>query len=225
MHTTQYKYKTHRFNFCAGSSSVGATGSAVEAECSMDIRGQFVNHDGLLGIVATLTDVGFSKRHNFNLLSVTSLWQQGWSTQSGDFEGLSILGPEGGSVINFDILVCTTRGGAVYVGRFVRLEHVNGTEKPVTLPFQHVHTDISQIKVLNDEDQNEVTLSKTSWIIRVDAFTGKEFSAFTATKKAFGESTVERLTQLAKRGAHVEVLRMDPSSKNTSDQAKIQVTV
>ena len=81
MHTT--RYKMHWFNFRAGSLSVGATGSAVEAECSMDIRGQFVNRDGLLGIVATLTHVGFSKRHNFNLLSVTSLWQQGWSTQSG----------------------------------------------------------------------------------------------------------------------------------------------
>ena len=116
MHTT--RYKTHGFNFCAGSSSVGATGSALEAECSMDIRGQFVNRDGLVGIVATLTDVGFNTRHNFNLLSVTSLWQQGWSTQSGDSEGLSIIGPDGGSVINFDIVVHTPRG-AVYVGHFV----------------------------------------------------------------------------------------------------------
>jgi hypothetical protein len=54
----------------------------------MDICGQFVNRDSLLGIVAALTDVGFSTRHNFNLLSVTSLWQQGQSTQSGDSEGL-----------------------------------------------------------------------------------------------------------------------------------------
>jgi hypothetical protein len=112
MHTT--RYKAHGFNFHAGSSSVGATGSAVEAECAMDIRGQFVNRDGLLGIVATLTDVGYSKRHNFNLLSVTSLWQQGWSTQSGDSEGLTILGPDGESVINFDIIVRTMQG-AVYV--------------------------------------------------------------------------------------------------------------
>jgi hypothetical protein len=88
----------------------------------MDICGQFVNRDGLLGIVATLTHVGFSKRHNFNLLSVTSLWQQGWSTQSaGDSEGLSIIGPDGGSVINFDIVVRTTRG-AIYIGCFVRLQ-------------------------------------------------------------------------------------------------------
>jgi hypothetical protein len=73
--------------------------------------------------------------------------------------------------------------------------------------------DISQIKVL-DEDQNEVTLSKTSWIIHVDAFTGKKFSAFTTTEKAFKENTVEWLTQLAKHGAHDEVLCMDPSGKN-----------
>jgi hypothetical protein len=94
----------------------------------MDIHGQFVNRDGLLGIiVATLTDVGFSTRHNFNLLSVTSLWLQGWSTQSGDSDGLSILGPDVGSVINFDIVVRTTQG-AVYVGRFVCPECANGAE-------------------------------------------------------------------------------------------------
>ena len=93
----------------------------------MDICGQFVNRDSSLGIVATLTDVGFSTRHNFNLLSVTSLWQQGWSTQSGDSEGLSIIGPDGGSVINFDIVVRTTRG-AVYVCCFVRLARTDGAE-------------------------------------------------------------------------------------------------
>jgi hypothetical protein len=132
MHTT--RYKTHGYNFCAGSSSVGATGSAVEAECSMDIRGQFVNSDSSLGIMATLTDVGFSTWHNFNLLSVTSLWQQGWSTQSGDSEGLSIIGPDGESVINFDIVVRTTRG-AVYVGCFVRLARTDGTEILGATPF------------------------------------------------------------------------------------------
>jgi hypothetical protein len=120
MHTT--RYKTHGFNFRAGSSSVGATGSAVEAECSMDICGQFVNRDSSLGIVATLTDVGFSTRHNFNLLSVTSLWQQGWSTQSGDSEGLSIIGPDGGSVINFDTVLRITRGAVCCIcWCFVRL--------------------------------------------------------------------------------------------------------
>jgi hypothetical protein len=254
----------------------------------MDIRGQFVKGYGLLGIVATLTDVGFSTRHNFNLLSVTSLWQQGWSTQSGDSEGLSIIGPDGGSVINFDIVVRTTRG-AIYVGRFVRLACDDGAEiiganpstkprkmsilaahrmlghkskdstrrtakalgitimrgnmpvceactlskakqknilkkstsEPVTWPFQRVHMDISQLKVL-DEDRNEVTLSKTLWIIRVDAFTGKKFSAFTTTKKAFGENTVEWLTQLAKRGAHVKVLRMDPSGENKAFAKRIK---
>jgi hypothetical protein len=48
--------------------------------------------DGSLEIVATLIDVGFSTRHNFNLLSITSLWQQGWSTQSGKIHGLFLAG-------------------------------------------------------------------------------------------------------------------------------------
>jgi hypothetical protein len=71
----------------------------------------------------------------------------------------------------------------------------NSKSEPATRPF----------KVL-DEDRTEVTLSKTLWIIRV--------SAFTDTKKAFGENTVEWLTQLAKHGAHVDVLQMDPSGEN-----------
>jgi hypothetical protein len=95
------------------------------------------------------------------------------------------------------------------------------TSEPITRLFQCVHMDISQIKVL-DEDQNKVTLSKTSWIICVDVFTGKKFSAFTATKKAFGENTVEWLTQLTKRGAHVEVLQMDPSGKNKAFAERIK---
>jgi hypothetical protein len=39
--------------------------------------------------------------------------------------------------------------------------------EPVTQPFQCVHTDISKIKVL-DEDVDQATLSESSWIIRVD---------------------------------------------------------
>jgi limonene-1,2-epoxide hydrolase len=173
-----------------------------------------------LGIVATLTDVGYSKRHNFNLLSVTSLWQQGCSTKAGNSEIMSIIGPDRVSTIHFDI-VMRTRIGAVYVGCFVHLERVDSAEisganpsprlkmsilmahqirvntpctakalgititrgsmpvwkacalskakqknvpkksmsEPITRPFQRVHTDISQIKVL-DEDRDEATLSK-----------------------------------------------------------------
>jgi hypothetical protein len=50
----------------------------------------------------------------------------------------------------------------------------------------------------------------------------KKFSAFTVTKKAFGENTVEWLTQLAKHGAHVEVLQMDPSGKNKAFAKRIK---
>jgi hypothetical protein len=57
-------------------------------------------------------------------------------------------------------------------------------------------------------------LSKHSWIIYVDAFTGKKFSAFVNKKSAFVENAVQWLKQLTKSGAHVEVLRMDPSGEN-----------
>ena len=287
MHTT--KFKAHGFNFRSGTSSVGATGAAVQAECSMDIRGQFVDREGSLGLIATLKDVGFSTRHNFNLLSITCLWQLGWSTQSGDSDGIVLLGPDGVSVIKFDIGVRTTRG-AVYVCRFVRLPRVaDGTEilganpsprlkkmtilaahrllghkseestrrtakalgitisrgsmpvceacalskakqknvpkkstsEPATRPFERVHTDISMVKVL-DEDGDTATLSKNSWIIYVDAYTGKKLSAFVPKKSLFVENAVEVLTQLSKRGAHVRMLRMDPSGENKKFAERIK---
>jgi hypothetical protein len=58
--------------------------------------------------------------------------------------------------------------------------------------------------------------------LRGSFFTGKKFSAFTTTKNAFGENTVEWLMQLAKRGAHVEVLRMDPSGENKAFADRIK---
>lgn len=279
MHTT--RFKTNGFNFRAGASSVGATGAAVQAECCLDIRGQFVDRDGTLGLIATLKDVGYNTNHNFNLLSITCLWELGWSTQSGDSDGIVLLGPDRTSTIKFDIAVRTTRG-AVHICRFVRLSRVGdgseisganpsprlkkmsilsahqmlghksedatrrtakalgititrgsmpvceacalskakqknvpkkSTSEPSTRPFERVHTDISQIKVL-DEDANEATLSKKSWVIFVDAATGKKLSLFVAKKGLFVESAVELLTMLSKRGAKVRVLRMDPSGEN-----------
>jgi hypothetical protein len=42
----------------AGSSSIGSTGKAVQATCTVDIPGHFVKQDGTLGSTETLTEVG-----------------------------------------------------------------------------------------------------------------------------------------------------------------------
>ena len=55
------------------SSSLGHAGEAVEAECTIDLAGQFVAKDGSLGLKATLTEVSVNKKYNFNLISLTRL--------------------------------------------------------------------------------------------------------------------------------------------------------
>jgi hypothetical protein len=89
------------------------------------------------------------------------------------------------------------------------------TSEPVTWPFQR------QIKVL-DEGGDQATLSMHSWIIYLDAYTGKKFSVLVSKKSAFVENAVQWLTQMTKRGAHVEVLRMDPSGEYKAFVEKVK---
>ena len=68
----------------SGTPSLGHTGAAVKATKIIDLPGQFVNNDGSLGMQGTLTEVNYSLKLNFNLLSLTRLLRNGWSITSGD---------------------------------------------------------------------------------------------------------------------------------------------
>ena len=56
-----------------GSASLGHVGTAVNAECTVDVPGRFVTRNGSLGINATLQGVSYNREHNFNLLSLMRL--------------------------------------------------------------------------------------------------------------------------------------------------------
>jgi hypothetical protein len=90
----------------------------------------------------------------------------------------------------------------------------------VEIPFQRVHTDISQVKVL-DSEGNGVTISKKSWIIRVDAATGKKWSQFVSKKSDFVDTTLGWLGLMKANDMHVSSLRMDPSGENQKLAAKL----
>jgi hypothetical protein len=90
----------------------------------------------------------------------------------------------------------------------------------VEIPFQRIHTDISQVKVL-DSEGNGVTINKKSWIIRVDAATGKKWSQFVTKKSDFVDTTLGWLGLMTANDMHVSSLRMDPSGENQKLAAKL----
>ncbi len=63
----------------SSSQSLGRTGNVVKALNTMDFAGQFIGKDGSSGIKATLTDVNYNNRYNFNLVSLIrllSIWYE-----------------------------------------------------------------------------------------------------------------------------------------------------
>lgn len=119
------------------SSSLGHAGEAVEAECTIDLAGQFVAKDGSLGLKATLTEVSVNKKYNFNLISLTRLLRNGWHITQGDDTGIVIENKDGNRIA-FDIVVLTARG-AIFACRFVRDVELSavGTEAGISITKAH----------------------------------------------------------------------------------------
>jgi len=95
---------------------------------TIDLPGRFVARDGSLGMKATLADVGYNIKLNFNLLSLTRLLckrssarrgslGKGWHITKGDATGITIEN-EAGDVIDFDIVIPMSRG-AIFACRFI----------------------------------------------------------------------------------------------------------
>ena len=89
----------------------------------MDLPGQFIGKDGSSGMKATLTEVNYNPKYNFNLLSLTRLLMNGWRITSGDKTGITIKS-ENGSEITFNIVILTVRG-AIFARRFIRDADIN----------------------------------------------------------------------------------------------------
>jgi hypothetical protein len=92
-----------------GSQSLGHSGKAVDVTHTMDLPGQFIGKDGSSGMKATLMEVNYNPKYNFNLLSLMRLLMNGWRTTSGDKTGITIKNVNK-SEITFDIVILMVRG-------------------------------------------------------------------------------------------------------------------
>ena len=102
--------------------SLGHSGGAVESTAIIDIPGMFMTNDGISGTRAVLKECCYSKAHNFNLLSMSRLLQQGWKVTCQDKNLIHIENRKGGK-IEFDI-VLPTKKGAIYACGFVRISEI-----------------------------------------------------------------------------------------------------
>ena len=145
----------------SGSASLGHTGSAVKATCTIDLPGQFAAKDGSPGMKATLTDVSYNKEANFNLLSLTRLLMSGWKIISGDTAGI-VIGNDNGEQIRFDIVIPTPRG-AIMACRFVRDAEIQAvsTDAGTSMSIQKAHGLLGH----GDEESTRRTAKQLGWII------------------------------------------------------------
>ncbi len=127
----------------------------------MYLPGQFVGKDGSLGTKATLTEVNYNDKYNFNLLISTRLLMKGWSITRGDKTGITIES-ESGKVINFDILILTVRG-AIFACRFIRDADINAasTDAGVKLNNDKAHRLLGH----GDKESTQQTRKQLNWVI------------------------------------------------------------
>ncbi len=89
-----------------GSASLGHTRKAVKATSTFHMSGRFVTRDGTSGLKATLINVNYNDKLNFNLISLTWLLCSGWNITQGNAAGIILTNGSGG-VTNFDIVIPT----------------------------------------------------------------------------------------------------------------------
>ncbi len=114
-----------------------------------------------MGLKATLTDVNYNEKLNFNLISLTRLLCSGWNITSGNAAGITLTNNSGG-VINFDIVIPTARG-AIFACRFVRDADVcaASTDVGTKLNIQRAHELLGH----GDEESTRKTAQELGWIL------------------------------------------------------------
>ena len=143
-----------------GSVSLGHTREAVKATSTIDVSWPFVTWDGTLGLKATLTNVNYNEKLNFNLISLTWLLCSGWSITSGNAAGIILTNGCGG-VINFDIMIPTAHG-AIFACWFV-------WDADVCVACTDVGTKMNILKAHGflghgDEETTRKTAQELSWM-------------------------------------------------------------
>ena len=105
----------------------------------MDLPGRFIGKDGSSGMKATLTEVNYNPKYNFNLLSLTRLLINGWRITRGDKTGIIIKNVNKSEIV-FDMVILTVRG-AIFACRFIRDAYIDAasTDMGVRLNINKAH--------------------------------------------------------------------------------------
>ena len=138
--------------------TVGITGTAVRNEGLVDIPGVSCNKHGQEGLKATLIKVGLNSKHNFNLLSLTRLMQDGWS-MSGNKDG-TVRKNE--MEIKFDIVIPANQG-AVYAECFKQTCEIGKAAMARTIPINM--TKVHALLGHWDENATRQSAAALGWII------------------------------------------------------------
>ena len=127
----------------------------------MDLPGQFVGKDGSLGTKATLKEVNYNDRYNFNLLSLTRLLMSSWSITRGDKTAITVKS-ESGKVINFDIVILMVHG-VIFACRFIQDADINAasTDFGVRLNINKAHRLLGH----GDKESTRQTSKQPNWVI------------------------------------------------------------
>ena len=144
-----------------GSQSLGHSEKAVEVTSTMDSPVQFIGKDGSSGMKATLMEVNYNPKYNFNLLSLTRLLMNGWRITSGDKTGITIKNVNE-SEITFDIVILTVCG-AIFACRFIQDADINAasTDVGVRLNIEKAHRLLGH----GDKELTQHTAKQLGWVI------------------------------------------------------------
>ena len=114
-----------------------------------------------MGLKATLTDVNYCEKLNFNLISLTWLLCSGWNITQGNPASI-ILTNGSGAVINFDIMIPTVHG-AIFACQFMCNADVCVvcTDVGTKLNIQKAH----DLSGHSDEESTRKTDLELGWIL------------------------------------------------------------
>ena len=110
---------------------------------------------------ATLTDVNYNEKLNFNLISLTQLLYSSWSITSGNAACIILTNGSGG-VINFDIMIPTARG-SIFACQFICDADVCAacTDVGTKMNIQKAHELLGH----GDEESTRKTALELGWIL------------------------------------------------------------
>ena len=142
--------------------STGMSGASVDATMMDFVMTQY-SKTGAEGERFKLTDVNYSKKFNYNLFSAARCLKNGW-TMTGDREGITLIHPNGGHKLVFDIVI-PTKNGALFATMLKKDIEIANTqvEKPQTMTLLQAHNKLGHCDRENQAHSKATQLETQQW--------------------------------------------------------------